>query len=55
MAKLLNVNEVASRLNVSPNTVRKWVLQRRIPFVKVGSLVRFNESEIEQIANGGLK
>jgi len=51
---MLNVIEVAQRFNVSIATVRKWVLQRRIPFVKVGSLVRFRLEDIEKIEKEGL-
>ena len=55
MAKLMNVNEASKQLNVSPNTLRKWVQLRRIPFVKIGTLVRFREQDIESIVQGGLK
>jgi excisionase family DNA binding protein len=43
---LLNVDEVAEILNVSTSTIRVWVLEKKIPFVKFGSgrggLVKFN-------------
>lgn len=41
-------DEVAEYLRVSPATVRKWVKQDRIPFVKAGSLNRFRKSEIAE-------
>lgn len=45
--KLLTVEEVAERLGVSVRYVRHQVFQRRIPFVKIGRLVRIDERELE--------
>ena len=53
--KLLNVKEVAEALGVKVPTVRKMVLERRIPFVKIGSLVRFKPETVRQIQEGGLR
>lgn len=55
MSKLLNVNQASVILNVSPNTLRKWIQTRRIPFVKIGTLVRFKAEDIEKIAQGGMR
>lgn len=44
---LLSIEEVASKLKVSVNTIYAWVNQRRIPFVKVGRLLRFQTEAIE--------
>lgn len=54
MAKLLDVKEASKLLSVSENTVRKWILQKRIPFVKIGTLVRFKEEDIIRISCEGL-
>ncbi len=51
---MLNVEDVAKRLNTSTATIRKWILQRRIPFVKIGSLVRFRPEDIDRIEREGL-
>jgi excisionase family DNA binding protein len=49
---LLDVDEVARILNVSPSTVRGWVFERRIPFIKFGrgqrALVKFNPVVLNQ-------
>lgn len=45
---LLTYKDVAMRLAVSPQTVRVWVMKQKIPFIKIGRLVRFKEEEIEQ-------
>ena len=44
--RLLNVNETAALLSVSPKTVYYWVERREIPFIKVGRHVRFKAHEV---------
>ena len=44
---LLTVPEVAEQLGVSVHTVYSWVAQRRVPFLKVGRLLRFDGRTIE--------
>lgn len=44
--KFLSCKDVAERLGVSPNSVRKWYATRRLRGVKVGRLVRFTEEAI---------
>jgi len=44
---LLDVNQVAERLCVSPRFVRRLVDERRIPFCKLGKFVRFDPAEID--------
>jgi excisionase family DNA binding protein len=46
--ELVNVNEAAQFLAVSPSTLYGWVWQRRIPFVKVGRAVRFDMADLER-------
>lgn len=48
---LLNVRELAEMLRVSRRTIETWVRQKRIPYVKLGtvgrsSLVRFRLESI---------
>ena len=42
---LSNIDEAARALAMRKSTLRKWVLQRRIPFVRLGRSVRFNITE----------
>lgn len=44
---LLTMDEVACRLGTSMRHVRRLVAERRIPIVKVGRLVRFDEHDVE--------
>ncbi len=46
--EVMDVKEVAAYLSISPNTVYKWVDQRRLPFTKVGNLLRFPKPIIDR-------
>ncbi len=46
--ELLTVDEAAKRLSLSPNTIRKWILNREIKYMKIGSkAVRIPASVVE--------
>jgi excisionase family DNA binding protein len=47
LGRLLDTEEAARRLGISPRTVQTWVRQRRIPFVKMGTLTRFRPAALE--------
>ena len=48
-ATLLDINQVAEYLNVSPRTVRRLMKVKNLPHLKVGSkLVRYNKSQIDK-------
>ncbi|WP_199516593.1 helix-turn-helix domain-containing protein [Nucisporomicrobium flavum] len=44
--ELLTTDEVAARLRATPRFVRRLVAERRITYVKVGRLVRFEEGAV---------
>src|SRR3989337_1581674 len=44
--ELLTADEVAARLRATPRFVRRLVAERRIEYVKVGRLVRFEPSAV---------
>jgi excisionase family DNA binding protein len=46
---LLNVNEAAAMLHLRPSTIRSWILDRRIPHVKLGSHVFLKRSDLEAL------
>jgi excisionase family DNA binding protein len=48
MEELMDVREVARRLKVKESTIRAWVFQRRIPVIRLGSLVRFREADLDK-------
>jgi len=44
---LLDVNQVADRMCVTPRFIRRLVEERRIPFCKLGKFVRFDPVDID--------
>jgi excisionase family DNA binding protein len=51
---LLTVSEAALLLRLKPSTIRAWTCQRRIPFVKVGRLVRIRRCDVEALVRASL-
>jgi excisionase family DNA binding protein len=47
-AQLLKAQEAAEFLNVSVNTIRMWVWQKRLPVVRLGRAVRLRREDLEQ-------
>jgi len=45
---LITVQDAAKFLAVSTSTLYGWVWQRRIPFVKVGRALRFEQAELQK-------
>ena len=48
MEKLLKIDQVADQLQVSKSLVYKWVHMDFIPYIKIGTCVRFREPDIVQ-------
>jgi len=46
--RFLNTKELAGYLGISISTLYDWVNQRRIPYVKISNLVRFDLEEISK-------
>lgn len=44
---LIDKDTLARELGVSVNTLYAWVNQRKIPYVKVGRLLKFDRKDIE--------
>jgi len=47
-AEFLTVPEVAKLLRVTTFTIRSWILQRRIPFIKPAGRILFNRAAVNQ-------
>ncbi len=47
-AMLLDIEQLANRLGVSVRYVRRLVAERRIEYIKVGHLVRFEPQQVER-------
>ena len=46
--RLLTIDETAEYLGLAPTTLYKMVNQRRMPYVKVGRLLRFDSRLIDE-------
>jgi excisionase family DNA binding protein len=46
---LLTVNETAGMLRLQASTIRAWILNRRIPFVRLGRRVFVRRSDCEEL------
>jgi excisionase family DNA binding protein len=52
---LLTVREAAQFLRLQPSTLRAWILQRKISFVKLGRrAVRFRRADLEALIAGAV-
>ncbi len=47
LSALLDIHGIARCLGTSERHVRRLVAERRIPYLKVGGFVRFDEAEIK--------
>lgn len=45
--RLIGIDELATYLDLSKNTLYSWVCQRRIPYCKIGRLVKFDLRKID--------
>ena len=45
---MIDINQLADRLGMSVSGVYTWVNQRKIPFVKIGHLIRFDSNDIDK-------
>jgi excisionase family DNA binding protein len=50
--ELMSIDQLAQRLGITMRHVRRLVADRRIPYIKVGKLVRFDSEEIAQWLDG---
>jgi len=51
--KLLPIRQSAERLGIKEKTLRFWIWQRKIEFVKIGRSVKISEEVIERIIERG--
>ena len=52
--ELLTLAEAGSLLRLKTSTLRAWVLRRKIPYVKVGRLVRLRRADLESLISNSL-
>lgn len=54
MKRLLSIAEFAEALGVTVACCRRWILERRVTFTKIGRLVRIPASEVDRLVEEGL-
>ena len=54
-SRLLTVEEAAERLGLRITTIRRKILEKKIPYVKVFRAVRIPEDAIYKIIEAGLR
>jgi excisionase family DNA binding protein len=52
--KLLDVTEAAGLCRLRVSTLRRWVGERRVPFVKLGRRVLFRHEDIKELITQNL-
>ena len=46
--RLISIKELAEYIGVKIGTVYSWVCQRKIAYVKIGRLVKFDKAELDK-------
>jgi excisionase family DNA binding protein len=55
METYLTIEELAAALKLATQTIRRYVLNREIPYHKIKKVIRFKPSEVERwIESGGI-
>jgi excisionase family DNA binding protein len=49
--QLLDLKTVASRLAIAPRTVRGYAADGKLPYVRIGRLLRFEEADVTWFIN----
>jgi len=53
--RLLTIDQLSEILQVRKNTLYSWVFSRKIPHIKIGGLLRFQEKEISKWIDAQVK
>ena len=51
--KWVNLEDVATHLSVSPDTIRAWIRKGTIPFSRAGKQYKFKLSEVDEWVREG--
>jgi excisionase family DNA binding protein len=54
MTELVSVKEAAEAMRLSPHTLRAWIIQRRVPFVRLGRRVLLRREDMEALIDKNL-
>ena len=48
MDQLFDIKALSKMLDIKEPTLRAWVFQKKIPYIRMSRLIRFKKSEIER-------
>ena len=51
---LISIKESAHRLSVSTSTMRRWIAQGRLPYVRLGRILRIRTADLSALVRIGL-
>jgi excisionase family DNA binding protein len=54
MERLFNVRETAEKLSISTHTVRSWIFQRKLPYVRLGRRIGIRPEDVEDFVSKNL-
>jgi excisionase family DNA binding protein len=46
---LLTIAEASAILRLRPSTLRAWILRRKLPYCKVGRLIRIRRADVDAL------
>lgn len=46
--RLINIHELSELLGICVNTIYSWVSEKKIPYTKMGRLLRFDSEKINR-------
>ena len=52
ISKLLSVVEAAARMSVSRFTLRSWLRQRRLPYIRLGRRILVDPCDLDRFIQG---
>jgi excisionase family DNA binding protein len=52
--RTLGNDEAARYIGIQPSTLRTWVSRRKVPYCRVGRLVRFRIGDLDRFLESGL-
>lgn len=47
--RFIGIKDLSEYLDVSEHTIKSWVYSRRIPFKKIGRLIKFDRNRIDNL------
>jgi len=53
--RFIGIKELSEYLTISKNTIYSWIALRKIPYAKLGKLLRFDLREIDAWVDGNRK